>query len=290
MPPNVIRRCGMDGEEGDVTILVTGATGRLGRLVVERLRQGGEEVRALTRTPAAAGVPDGVEVVVGDLTRPQTLAKAFDGARAVHLLGTTGHDHTPLETGPQIVALAAEAGVRRLTVLSAGGEGPLEGAVRESGLEWTFVWPIDFMANTLGWAEAIRTAGEVREPYAGRRTASADEADVADVIAAVLTGGGHAGRRLVVSGPEALTPADKVSAIAAATGRALRFTELTDGQARRQWRAEGWPEEGIEFMLHMWATVPDTVAEVTTAVEEVLGRPPHTFARWAAAHADAFRP
>ncbi|MFD4759244.1 NAD(P)H-binding protein [Streptomyces sp. NPDC058439] len=259
--------------------------------MVERLRQAGQMVRALTRTPAeATGLPDDVEVVGGDLTKPQTLAAALDGVSAVHLLGATGHDHAPLRTGPQIMAMAAEAGVRRLTVLSVGEEGELEQAVRDSGLEWTFVWPIDFMSNALGWAEVIRNKAEVREPYAHRRTASADETDVADVVATVLAGGGHAGRSLIVSGPEALTPADKVSAIAAATGREIRFTELTDDQARRQWRVEGWPEEGIEFMLHMWATVPETVARVTSAVEEVVGRPPRTFAQWVAAHADAFRP
>ncbi|GAA2324546.1 NAD(P)H-binding protein [Streptomyces kunmingensis] len=274
-----------------MTILVTGATGSLGRHVVKRLRQAGHTVRALTRTPAeATGVPSGVEVVGGDLTKPQTLAAALDGVSAVHLLGTAGHDHAPLRTGTQIMAMAAGAGVRRLTILSPGEEGELEQAVRGSGLEWTFIWPIDLMSNALGWAEIIRDTAEVREPYANRRTASVDEADVADVVAAVLSKGGHAGRRLVVTGPEALTPADKVSAIAGATGRELRFTELTHDQARHQWRAEGRPEEGIEFMLHMWATVPETVARTTSAVEEVLSRPPRSFAQWAAAHADAFRP
>lgn len=275
-----------------MTILVTGATGTLGRHLVGRLREGGRSVRALTRTPAeAAGLPDGVDVVGGDLTEPDTLATAFDGVQAVHLLGTTGNDHAPLRTGAEIMAMATEAGVRRLTVLSVGDdEGELERSVRDSGLEWTFVWPIDFMSNTVGWAGVIRTTGEVREPYARRRTATTDERDVAEVIATVLTEGGWAGRRLVLTGPEALTPADKVTAIAAATGQELRFTGLTDDQARAQWRAEGWPEESIEFMLHMWATVPEAAARTTSTIADVLGRPPHTFAEWAAAHATAFRP
>ncbi|WP_329381941.1 NAD(P)H-binding protein [Streptomyces sp. NBC_01351] len=273
-----------------MTILVTGATGTLGRHVVGRLLRDGHRVRALTRTPAAAAdLPAGVEVAVGDLTEPETLAAALEGARAVHLIGATGHDHAPLRTGPQITAMAAGAGVRRITVLADGSEGGLTRAVRDSGLEWTFVWPIDYMANALGWADAIRATAEVREPYGARRTASADERDVADVIATVLTGGGHAGRRYVVTGPEALTPADKVAAIARATGRELRFTALTDDQARLQWRAEGWPEEGISFMLDMWATVPGSVAEVTPTVERILGRPPRSFDRWATDHADTFR-
>ncbi|MGW7414443.1 NAD(P)H-binding protein [Streptomyces sp. NPDC054863] len=275
-----------------MTILVTGATGTLGRHVVERLRQAGHTVRALTRTPAdATDLPDDVEVVEGDLTKPHTLAAALGGATAMHLLGATGHDHSPLRTGPELMAMAADAGVRRLTVLSPGDDdGELEKAVRAGGLEWTSLWPIDFMSNTLGWAEAIRTTAEVREPYAGRRTASTDERDVADVIATVLAEGGYSGRHLTVTGPEALTPADKVAALAAATGRELRFTGLTDDQARERWRAEGWPDEGIEFMLHMWATVPETVARTTSTIEDVLGRPPRTFADWATAHAAAFRP
>ncbi|GAA3488887.1 NAD(P)H-binding protein [Streptomyces cremeus] len=273
-----------------MTILVTGATGNLGRLVVGRLHEDGRTVRALTRDPAGVtGLPDGVEVAEGDLTRPDTLAAALDGVTALHLLGATGHDHTPLTTGVEILDLAAGAGVRRLTVLAAG-DGAWGKAVRASPLEWTFVWPIDFMSNALGWADVIRAEGEVREPYAARRTASADERDVAEVVAAILTGGGHAGQRLVVTGPEALTPADKVAAIAAATGQDLRFTELTDDEARAQWRAEGWPEEGIEFMLRMWATVPESVARTTTAVQDVLGRPPRSFADWAAEHAADFRP
>jgi uncharacterized protein YbjT (DUF2867 family) len=273
-----------------VTILVAGAKGTLGRHVVERLWQDGQPVRALTRTPdEAAGLPRGVEVAGGDLTKPDTLAGAFDGVSAVHLLGSTGHGHVPLSTGPSLMAMAAEAGVRRMTVLTADEDGELQQAARVSGLEWTFVWPIDLMSNTLGWAENIRSTAEVREPYGDRRTASADERDVAEVIAALLVRGGFPGRRLTVTGPEALTPADKVSALAAATGRAVRFTELTDAQARQQWRDEGWPEEGIDFMLTMWATVPETVARVSSTVEEVLGRPPRKFAQWAVEHADAFR-
>ncbi|MFD7712006.1 zinc-binding dehydrogenase [Streptomyces sp. NPDC059786] len=71
--------------------------------------------------------------------------------------------------------------------------------------------------------------------------------------------------------------------------RAIRFPELTDDQSRRQWRAEDRPDEGIEFMLRMWATAPETVARTTSGVEEVLSRPPRTFAQRAVAHADAFR-
>jgi uncharacterized protein YbjT (DUF2867 family) len=270
------------------TILVTGATGTLGRGVVDQLVTSGARVRALTRNPAAADLPGGVEAVYGDLTDPRTLTPALDGVAAMHLITTGGADSAPLPTGPEIVAMAAAAGVRRVTVLGAG-EGPVEQAAAASDLEWTMLWPIDVMANALGWADAIRSGRAVREPFGGRRTASVDEADFAAVVATVLVGGGHEGRKYVVTGPEALTPAEKVRAIGAAIGSDVRFEELTPDQARAQWRAQGWPDEGIEFMIDMWATVPSSVADVTTTVEQVTGRPPRRFTEWAADHVPAFR-
>lgn len=272
-----------------MTILVTGGTGKLGRHIVERLLLMGRTVRVLTRDAGVARLPAGVEVVEGDLERPSTLAAALDGVDAVHLLGTTGADHAPLQTGGEILAMAAEADVRRITVLSPGDGQERDEAVRGSGLEWTFLWPIDLMANTLGWGDAIRAEGRVREPYGERRTASVHEADVADVVSTILTDGGHAGRSYVLTGPQALSPADKTAALAAVIGREIHFTHLTDRQARELWRAQGWPEEGIDFMLHMWATVPATVAEVTSSVERVTGHPPRSFAQWATEHAETFR-
>jgi uncharacterized protein YbjT (DUF2867 family) len=277
-------------EENTMTIVVTGATGTIGRRVVDLLVQAGQPVRALTRNAAVADLPAGVEIAEGDLTRPETLRPALEGATALHLLSASGADHIPLETGPEIVELATEAGVRRVTVLGTGQHGPVEKAVAASDVEWTQLTPVDYMANTLGWAESIRTAGVVREPFGGRRTASADEADVAAVAATLLVHGGHAGRSYRVTGPEALTPADKVRIIAAATGRPVEFVELSSDEARALWLAEGWPAEGVEFMLDMWATVPAEVGVVTDDVERVTGQPPRAFAQWAAEHAAAFRP
>lgn len=272
-----------------MTILVTGGTGNLGRHIVERLLFTGRPVRVLTRDAVVAWPQGGVEMVEGDLEQPSSLAAALDGIDALHLLGTTGADHAPLRTGGEILTMAAEAGVRRITVLSPGDGQGLDKAVRDSGLEWTFLWPVDLMANALGWGDAIRAEGRVSEPYGDRRTASVHERDVADVVSIILTDGGHAGRSYVLTGPQALSPADKTAALAVAAGREIHFTHLTDRQARELWRAQGWPEEGIDFMLHMWATVPTTVADVTSSVERVTGRPPRSFAQWATAHASTFR-
>ncbi|ADD45257.1 NAD(P)H-binding protein [Stackebrandtia nassauensis] len=272
-----------------MTYLVAGATGTIGRHIIKHLLATGQPVRALTRNPDAASLPENVEVVTGDLSRPETLRAVFDGVTAAHLLSASGDDHTPLRTGAEIAALATRAGVQRVTAISPGLEGPLEQALAASELKWTLLWPIDYMANTLGWSQAIRDDGVVREPYGSRKTASVDESDIGAVAAHILINGGHDGQTYKLTGPQTLTPADKVNALATATGLPLNFAELTDDQARDLWRSQGWSEEGIEFMLNMWATVPDSVGHVNSSVEKILGRAPRSFTQWATEHANAFR-
>lgn len=273
-----------------MTYLVTGATGRAGRHVVSELLARGVPVRALTRDPARAAVlPAGVEVVAGDLTDPATLTTAFEGVVGVHLLTVGGDDYATLSTGPEIVALARRAGVRRLAVLWNGRPGPVEEAVRAGPLEWTMLQPVDFMGNTLGWADSIRGAGEVHEPFADVRSALVDEADVGAVAAEVLTGDGHAGRVYTLTGPQALTPRQRLATVAEAVGRDLRFVELTEEQARARWRRAGYDEELVDLLASWQGDPPPVAYTVTDTAARLLGRPPRTFADWARAHAAAFR-
>lgn len=272
------------------TNLVTGATGTVGRQVVAELLRLGRPVRALTRDPAKADFPDGVEVVRGDLTDPGTLTAALDGVTGLHLITFGGEYLAPLQTGPRIVELAREAGVRRVTVLNGGGPTPLEDAVRAGGLPWTVVMPVEFMANALEWADGIRTADEVREPFTGRLSAMVHEGDIGAVAAVALTEDGHAGQEYLVTGPEVLTLRDKADAIAAARGRAVRLVELSEAEAVERWRAEGRPQDVIDFLLEVYGDTPEEGRTVLDTVEKVTGRPARTFAEWARTHADAFRP
>ncbi|WP_199548106.1 NAD(P)H-binding protein [Streptomyces sp. N35] len=272
-----------------MTFLVAGASGSVGRRIVEQLLAKGVRVRALTRDPARTSFPEGVEVVRGDLTDPDSLAPAFEGVTGVHLITFGGATFAPLETGPQIVALAEKAGVRRITVLHGGGPTPLEDTVKASGIDWTVVMPVEFMSNALEWADAIRTADEVREPFVDRLSAMVHEADIGAVAAEALVSPGHAGQSYVVTGPQVLTLQDKVSALAAARGRAIELVELSEAQAREQWAAQGLPAETIEFLVMVYGDTPEEGRTVTDVVQRVTGRPARTFTEWAAEHADAFR-
>jgi uncharacterized protein YbjT (DUF2867 family) len=272
-----------------MTFLITGATGTVGRHVVGQLIKADQHVRTLTRNPAKANFPDGVEVVAGDLTAPETFARALNGVTGVHLINFDSGGGAPLQSGPQIIELARAAGVRRVTVLRGGQKGSVEQAVEASDLEWTFLQPVEFMAGALDWVESIRAEGVVRVPFGDRLTATIHEADIGAVAAKVLIEGGHAGKTLTLTGPEVLTPRAMVRTIGAAIGRDLDFVELTETQARERWRAEGYPDEVIEFFVLAHGNTPVEGYTVVPTVEQVTGRPPRTFAHWAAEHADAFR-
>ncbi|GAA3786318.1 NAD(P)H-binding protein [Sphaerisporangium flaviroseum] len=272
-----------------MTILVTGATGTVGRHIVDELVQAGQRVRALTRRPAGAGLPGEVEVVAGDLTVTDTLVPAFDGVTGVHLINFGGDDYELLRNGQEIVELAVKSGVRRVTVLGGWDQGTLEPALRAGELGWTFVRPTEFMSNALQWAEVIRDEGVVREPFGDATTAMVHEADIAAVAARALVEDGHAGKTYGLTGPERLTTRDKVRIIGEAIGRDITFVELTEAQAREKMAAEGQPEHMIDFMINVFANVPEEPNIVNSTIEKVTGRPARTFAQWATEHADAFR-
>ncbi|MFF0312755.1 NAD(P)H-binding protein [Streptosporangium sp. NPDC004379] len=272
-----------------MTFLVTGATGTVGRHIMDELVRDGRRVRALTRDPGRAAVPAGVEVVAGDLTVTDSLVAAFDGVTAVHLINFGGDDYGLLRNGREIVDLAVKAGVRRVTVLGGWDQGTLEPAVRASDLEWTFVRPTEFMSNALKWAEPVRTEGVVHEPFGDATTAVVHEADIAAVAATALAEGGHAGRTYGLTGPERLSTRDKVRVIGEVIGRPVEFVELTEEQARERMAAEGQPQELIDFLIGVFGDVPEEPNIVNDVVERVTGRPARTFAGWVAEHADAFR-
>ncbi|MFI9840557.1 NmrA family NAD(P)-binding protein [Nonomuraea sp. NPDC051941] len=273
-----------------MTILVTGATGTVGRLVVEELLAAGQHVRALTRNPAKAGLPESVEVVAGDLARPETLKDAFEGVTGAHFINFAGDDYAALPDGAAIVELAVKAGVRRVTVLGGREDGPLEQALAATDLEWTLLHPVEFMSNTLRWwAQTVKTEGVIKEPFGDRLSALVHERDIAAVAATVLVEGGHGGRTYVLTGPEAITLRQKVEILGTSIGSRVEYVELTVDEARAKWAADGMGEQTIEFLVQALGNTPEVGYTVVPTVREVTGRDARSFAQWASENADAFR-
>ena len=271
-----------------MTILVTGATGTVGRHLVDQLTDAGHRVRALTRDPAAADLPDGVDVIAGDLTDPDTLTAAFDGLTAAHLITFGGDGDEPLTTGPQLVELASHAGARRITVLGGWEESTVEQALRASDIGWTLLAPVEFMSGALEWADSVRGHGAVRL-LASWPSAVVHEADIAAVAVTALTEDGHAGQTYPITGPQALTAAERTRLIGRAIGRDVAFEHLTEDQERDRLRSYGYPEDYVEFGIQLATNPPPQAGVVHPTVEEVTGRPARTFMQWATEHAEAFR-
>ena len=288
----------MSGTERDreTPILVTGATGNVGRGVVGRLLDSGARVRALTRTPATARLPAAVDVVTGDLARPDTLARAVEGVGAVFLVWPF---FAP-DSAPAVVDLIGRHAQRVVYLSSAGGRGDrpgddavsfhgeLERLLMRSGLEWTFLRPSGFATNTLMWAPQIRAGDVVRWPYADARRSLVHEADIAAVGARALLDDGHAGAAHVVTGPEALTQAEQVESIGEAIGRPLRFEEISRQEARSR-LLETWGSAAfVDGALDAWARFVVEPELVTTTVEDVTGAPARSLSEWAVDHVADF--
>jgi len=278
---------------------VTGATGRVGRLVVAELLAAGVPVRALTRRPSAAELPAAVEVFAGDLAAPESLDAALQSVGAVFLLWTA----PPATTGAVVERLAAHT--RRVVFLSSPHQTPhpffqqpnpmaalhagIERSIAAAGLAATMIRPGMFASNvTFWWADAIRNGGVVRWPYGAAETAPIDERDIAAVAARALYQDGHAGGDYVLTGPESLSQAEQVSIIADTIGRPIPFEELTPEEFRRE--TEGrWPPPVVNMLLNAWSAAMGQPAFVTSTVADIVGTPARTFRQWATDHADAFQ-
>jgi len=278
-----------------VRVLVTGATGNVGRLVVDELLGTGVEIRALTNNPGNANLPGGVEIAEGFIGKPETVRDALVGVERLYLA-----PHP--KTAQAVVDLAVQAGVRRIVDLSSSGADDeaqgdpaswwfyaVERAVESApGVEWTHLRPGEFMLNALGWADSIRAEGVVRAAYGAASYAPLDLVDIAAVAAKTLLEDGHHGQKYAMTGPESLSKIEKVRIIGEVLGREIRFVEISHAEARAQMLAQGYGE-AADWLLDGDAQMVGQPQPVLPTVPNLLGRPSRTFAEWARAHADAFR-
>ena len=281
-------------------ILVTGATGTVGRQVIAQFAAEGVSVRAFARNPDVGRLPRQVDVVRGDLTIPETLDAAMDGIDSVFLVWVA----SPATIGPVLGRIARRA--RRIVFLSAPLKTPhpffqqpnpirelsaaVERGIEASGLQWTFLRPGMFAANALRWwAPPIRAGGVVRWPYLAAAAAPIDERDIAAVaVRALCEDNRHTGAEYVLTGPQSLTQLEQISAIGRVIGRPLRIEDIPPEEARRAGFA-GMPGIVVNMLLDAWAASLGQPAFLTSTVAEITGRPARPFDQWAADHAAAFR-
>ncbi|MET2718627.1 NAD(P)H-binding protein [Streptomyces harbinensis] len=278
-------------------IVVTGATGNIGRPLTRALAEAGQHVTAVSRHTAE--VPDGVRHVVADLSEPAGLKPVLSGADSLFLL-LSGDLHAIGANPADIIGEAVAAGVRRVVLLSTLGVvtrpfgttrvamRELEDTLRKSGLEWAILRPGGFASNALWWAESVRTQRAVAAPFGDIGVPVIDPADIADVAAACLLDDRHTGNAYELTGPEAITPRGQTDAIAAAIGSPVSFHELTREEAKAG-MTQTMPAELADDTLDILGNPSPAEVRVSPDVQQVLGRAPRSFADWAARHAAAFR-
>ncbi|MFD0318761.1 NAD(P)H-binding protein [Streptomyces flavalbus] len=280
-------------------IVVTGATGNVGRSLVRTLAAAGAPVTATSRGIADADLPDGVRRLPADLTDVESLRPVLEGADALFL--QNGGPSAQLLDAPGILGAAKAAGVERVVLLSSQGvttrpesashggvARAIEDAVRQSGLDWTVLRPGGFASNAFAWAASVRAERTVAAPFADVGLPVVDPDDIAEVAAVALREDGHAGRSYELTGPAVITPRAQAAALGDALGEPVRFVELTREQARERLLAF-MPEPVAETTLTILGAPTPAERRLSPDTERVLGRPARAFADWARRYVAAFR-
>jgi uncharacterized protein YbjT (DUF2867 family) len=284
-----------------VTVLVIGATGRVGGEVARRLARQGRPVRALARDPAKAAplAALGIEIVAGDLVEPASLACAFAGIERVFLASAL--DPRQAELQGNAVEAARRAGVRHVVKLSGLATGldssvasglwhaRTEQQIERSGMAWTHLRPHFFFQNLLGAAPLVAGTGVLPCTTGAGAIAGVDARDVAECAAAALAGDAHLGCAYTVTGPESFTYAELADRLSALLGRAIHTRELTPEAARARMVADGMPAWHAELLAEFAACFArGGGARITDAVQRLTGRAPRSVGEFLREHAAAF--
>jgi len=270
-------------------ILVTGATGNVGGELIRQLAADDVAIRAISRKPADASLPNSVEIVFGDVDQPESVAAAGQDVDAAFVMAA-GHDSGGLRA-------LADAGVQRVVYLSAltvqTRPGYVIGAAHEAAerdlarlfTDWTVLRPGQFASNAFWWRGMI-PAGTIYAPFPDVATPMIDPYDIAAVARIVLLDqdGSHAGAAYGLTGPESTSARDRVAILAKVLGRELRLVEIDRATARSQM---GIPDELADAALELTGNPNAEETKVLPTAAEILGRQPRTFAEWAVANKSA---
>lgn len=271
-------------------IVVTGATGNVGRPLVRSLADAGEQVTAVARR--VGEVPAGVRPHRADLAEPDSLKPALHRAAALFLL--TSADFMARGSISDVMNVVRDAGVRRVVLLSSQGVGAqrhspgLEDAVKRSGVGWTMLRPGNFDSDAFQWARSVRTRRLVAAPFGDVALPAVDPADIAEVAAVALREPGHEGATYTLTGPTPISPREQADEIGRALGEPVRFAEQGRAEARSQLLGF-MPEPVVEVTLGILGAPSDAERRVSPDAERLLGRPPRAFGEWAARNVAAFR-
>ena len=271
-------------------ILITGASGNVGKEVLKQITQTGVEVRAAFQSVSkAAGAPSGVEIVAADYNQPETLRTALKAVERVFLVGPPTDQLPALER--KAMEVIVQSGVRQVVKLSAmGGREAIfprqhaqsEDYIQSTGVPYTFLRPNGFMQNMVTYnAPTIKTQSAFYGSEGDGRVSQIDIRDVAAVAVKALTEDGHVGKAYTLTGPEALTNKEIAHVLSDELRREIRFINLPPAQLKEALLSAGVPEWNADALLDLQRLYrEDKATTVTPDVEQILGRKAISFAQF----------
>ena len=279
-------------------ILVTGSTGNVGSQLIPALCGAGQEVRALIHDESKAQPlrEAGVEVVVGDMERPDTLGKAVEGADYIYLI--TGNGPTVADQARNLIDAAKGAGRPHLVRQTAFGttksriiqqHEEIERLLEGSGLPFTLVKPTFFMQNLMMAAQTVASDGMVYLPFKEGRLGMIDIRDVVDVAFSVLTSAGHEGKTYILTGPASISLNDVADGLTKAIGKRVTYVDVPSEAAREALIGMGMSEWIADGFIELLEGFSEGFADLTTPhVEQLTGHPARSFEAFARDFAQAF--
>lgn len=265
-----------------MNFVITGATGTVGSILVNNLLHNQENVTVLMRNPGKKNFPDHVTKVQGDLSNALTWKDCLKEIDGLFLLLTPDGD-------PAIIQYAEEAKVKHIVALSDGTKYPTEEALYQSKLNWTMLFPVEFMKNTLVfWQESIRTQRIARTPFPDAKGALIHEADIAEVAEIVLCNAGHEKKSYYLTGAEISTPRLRIQAIAKAIHTPVQMIIQTEEEARTEYAGWGFSDALIDYAIESSKHPEPYMYTVLPTVFELTGHPARSFEQWTQEHAADF--
>jgi len=280
-------------------ILITGASGNVGKEVLKQIAATGAKVRAAFQTVSkAAAAPSGVEIVTMDYTQPPTLQAALKGVERVFLVGPPAPNLPALER--KAVDEIKHSGVRHVVKLSAmGGRDAIfprqhadsEDYIKSSGVAYTFLRPNGFMQNFVTYNGAtINTQNAFYGSQGEGEVSHIDLRDIAAIAVKTLTQDGHEGKAYTLTGPEALSNARVAEILSEDTGREIKYVDLPAEQFKQALVEAGLPEWSADALLDLQQFYRRGGASaVTRDAEQLLGRKPTSFEQFSRDYSQAFQ-
>lgn len=282
-------------------ILITGASGSVGKAVLQEAIRKGSKVRAMYRSrEEAAKAPSACEPVLADYADKQSLSKALDGVGSVYVVCSPIPQLVELESN--MLDACKEAGVKHVVLNSALGAGDypksfpswhrrVEDKLKGMGLSFTMLRPNGFLQNIVAFnAASIRAQGAFYAAMGDAKVSYLDVGDIAIVAVKTLQGGAHAGKTYELNGPEAISNQELAKRISRVSGRTVNFVDIPESAQREAMLGAGMPEWQVTALLELQQYYKQGGGAKTDGLlQSLIERAPVTLGQYLAANAKEFR-